>query len=383
MPQKKNRVGEERMMNNGMRAKIITYRNHKDIDIQFENGAIRTNVIYLNFQRGSVRPSRRTMTRTMNNGLAATIVKWRNRYDIDIQFEDGAIVEHVRHQSFIRGQITHPYIKYTYSMSLQEFAIMYYLRDLGFVKIPKGTWKDKGFGGFELDFYHPQKSVAIEYDGEVHNMDNSRERDISKNQKCNELGIKLFRIRHPRCIELNSFNSESYTLDYAKQITSRLFDCKQELEEILARCGILFDVNFINFNRDKDKILVEYNDAYINRDAKQRVGEEIYNHSVQQRMTVIAYRAYDDIDVQFEDGTIKQSVRYNQFQSGELSHPSRWNHIGVKSIHSSGEEMEIIAYRNYRDCDIKFTDGTIAYGKRFDHFQKGHIQKPEINQESE
>lgn len=49
-----DRIGEERTMNCGMKAKIIAYRNNKDIDVKFEDGYIIKNTIYGNFKRGKI-----------------------------------------------------------------------------------------------------------------------------------------------------------------------------------------------------------------------------------------------------------------------------------------------------------------------------------------
>lgn len=48
------------------------------------------------------------MTCTMNYGLKATIIAYRNAKDIDVQFEDGTIREHVRASHFIAAHLTHP-----------------------------------------------------------------------------------------------------------------------------------------------------------------------------------------------------------------------------------------------------------------------------------
>ena len=50
-----DRTKEERTMNNGMKAVIIAYRNALDIDVQFEDGTIVTNKQYGNFNIGSIR----------------------------------------------------------------------------------------------------------------------------------------------------------------------------------------------------------------------------------------------------------------------------------------------------------------------------------------
>lgn len=51
---KKDRTGEERIMNCGQRAKIIKYRSATDIDIKFESGYVSKHKAYNNFLTGKI-----------------------------------------------------------------------------------------------------------------------------------------------------------------------------------------------------------------------------------------------------------------------------------------------------------------------------------------
>ena len=46
-----------------------------------------------------------------NCGLMMTVIKYYNIDDIDIQFEDGIIIKHVRTNHFLNGSVRHPIIK--------------------------------------------------------------------------------------------------------------------------------------------------------------------------------------------------------------------------------------------------------------------------------
>lgn len=50
-----NRVGQEALNNQGCMMTVIAYRNHKDIDVQFEDGTIVTNREYGDFKKGSIK----------------------------------------------------------------------------------------------------------------------------------------------------------------------------------------------------------------------------------------------------------------------------------------------------------------------------------------
>ena len=46
--------------------------------------------------------------RLMNNGQKATCIAYRKASDIDIQFEDGTIIEHCSKSNFYSGKIKNP-----------------------------------------------------------------------------------------------------------------------------------------------------------------------------------------------------------------------------------------------------------------------------------
>lgn len=111
-----NKVGEIRTMNCGMKATIIQYRKSIDIDAQFEDGYIAEHKTYDNFKNGRITTrnikqvrknkinNRLGETRTMNCGMKATIIQYRKSIDIDVQFEDGYIVN-IKHIRILKTEI--------------------------------------------------------------------------------------------------------------------------------------------------------------------------------------------------------------------------------------------------------------------------------------
>jgi len=102
-----------------------------------------------------------------------------------------------------------------------------------------------------------------------------------------------------------------------------------------------------------------------------------------QYATIIAYRGSKDIDVRFEDGTIVEHKHYEKFKKGAIQNPQikrvkrlKINHLNETRTMSNGMSATIIAYRNYKDIDIKFEDGIIVTHKRYEHYKKGYIQYP-------
>ena len=110
-----DRLGEIRMMNCGMEATIVRYNTSKDIDVRFEDGTIVKHRMYDKFEKGRIaHPNTKDRfgeTRMMNCGMEATIIRYGRYEDIDIRFEDGAVVEHKTYNAFKKGEIAHSLIK--------------------------------------------------------------------------------------------------------------------------------------------------------------------------------------------------------------------------------------------------------------------------------
>lgn len=114
----KNRLGETRMMNCGMKATIIRYGNAGDIDVRFEDRAIAKRKGYREFKKGKIaNPNIKTSaenrlgeTWMMNCGMEATIIRYGGCNDIDVRFEDGAVAKHKLYDPFKKSKIAHPSI---------------------------------------------------------------------------------------------------------------------------------------------------------------------------------------------------------------------------------------------------------------------------------
>lgn len=107
-----DRTGEERIMNCGMKAKIIKYNNGDDIDVRFENGIISYNKTYQSFKKGNIKYNHNKIgeIRIMNCGMKAEIIEYRNCNDIDIKFEDGYIKKRISYKHFLEENVSHPFI---------------------------------------------------------------------------------------------------------------------------------------------------------------------------------------------------------------------------------------------------------------------------------
>ena len=97
-----NHIGETVIATNGQKLTLLAWRNKYDIDAQFEDGYIKYKVAYGNFKKGNVK-NPNLLYYVKNNrigevgystkGQKMTIIGWNTCKDITVQFEDGTEVK--------------------------------------------------------------------------------------------------------------------------------------------------------------------------------------------------------------------------------------------------------------------------------------------------
>lgn len=100
-------------------------------------------------------------------------------------------------------------------------------------------------------------------------------------------------------------------------------------------------------------------------------------------MKIDRYGDVHDIDVKFEDGTIVKNKTYRNFKNGKIKNPNfscesiyKTKKIGEIRTLSNGLTAKIIKWNNYEDIDVEFLDGTIVRHKSYRNFKKGKIAHP-------
>ena len=290
MRKSKNRIGESNIANNGQVMTIIEYKNYKDIDIQFEDGTIVKNKNYNRFLKGYIKnpnlsntniKSRIGETNINKNRQTMTIVEYRRNNDINIQFEDGFIVKHRNYQNFLKGNIKKS------NLSIKN--------KIGETRIAKNGQT------MTIIKYRNSKDIDIQFEDGT----------IVKNKRYSN--FKNGRIR--------------------------------------------------NSNLSNIRI-------------KNRIGETNVAHNGQ-IMTIITYRNANDIDIQFEDGTIFKNKSYYNFLKGTINKQNiNINKTGETKQAKNGQIMTIIKYRRCDDIDVQFEDGTIIKNRNYSAFKKGEIKNP-------
>ncbi len=139
--------------------------------------------------------------------------------------------------------------------------------------------------------------------------------------------------------------------------------------------SIAYKKNYANFISGKiaHPTITKSNDFH-----GDRVGEISINRQGLE-MQIIAYRGADDIDVQFKiDGYISKHKTYCSWKEGKIGHPNYYKltHEGEISIASNGQTMKIIEWFSFDNVTVQFEDGTIVYNKSYKEFKHGHIKNP-------
>ena len=100
--------------------------------------------------------------KTMNCGLKAKIIKYKNCEDIDVQFEDGYIKKHVQYDKFKKGIIKNPYAITVYGIGfLGETKIV---DESGIILKSYVCWRDMIKRCYDVKFQEKQptyKGVTV------------------------------------------------------------------------------------------------------------------------------------------------------------------------------------------------------------------------------
>lgn len=141
---RKYSVGYTKTNRQGLNYTVIEYRDRLDIDVQFEDGLvvqhipvtkINQNTLYhpdYPIPKNKRTPIAQRLGETRNNskGRKMTIIAYRGADDIDVQFENGFVVEHTQYQLFERGTITDPFCPSFYGVGYLGMRTIYTKSDV-------------------------------------------------------------------------------------------------------------------------------------------------------------------------------------------------------------------------------------------------------------
>ena len=298
-----NRLGETKMMNCGMEATIIRYGGVRDIDVCFKDGTVAEHKVYNAFEKGNIaHPSttakaRLGETRMMKCGMEATIIRYNRCDNINVRFEDGAVVEHRKYREFKKGEIANPNIKASAENRLGETRMMNCGTEATIIRYGGATDIDVRFEDGAI----VENRIYREFkNGEI----------INPNTKAfaeNRLG------------------------------KTRLMNCG--MEATIIRYGGATDIDV----RFEDGDVVEhrtYNQFKKGGIANSNTKVSAENCLGETRMmncgmeaTIIRYENAKNIDVRFEDGAVTKDKSYAPFKKGGIAHRSLSLSHGSKDFH--------------------------------------------------
>ena len=124
--------------------------------------------------------------------------------------------------------------------------------------------------------------------------------------------------------------------------------------------------------RNRDAVLIY---------AELHTGETIFSKTYGMKMTLIAWRGCNDIDVQFEDGTIVKEQYYHSFCAGNIKYPDflKKQRLGMTKLMNCGMKATIVEYFDSTDMTVQFEDGYVKKHVLFKAFAKGATTNPNLN----
>jgi hypothetical protein len=286
-------------------------------------------------------------TNIASNGQKITIIAYNGADDINIQFEDGTIVTNKTYQSFKTGSVRNPNKKNLKDYKIGETNIANNGQVMTIIDYRGADDIDIQFEDGTIVTNRTYKSFKNRC---IRNHNIQKNKDKIKKDKSK---------RNDRIGETNIMNNGQLAtiIDYRNN---------NDIDVQFEDCTIVYNKNYRCFQIGKIK------------NPNKKVGINIGDSKISNngmKMTIIAYRGYTDIDVQFEDGTVVNSITSSQWSNGNIKYPIN-KRIGETVIAKNGQKMILIAYRKATDIDVQFEDGTIVTNKTYDCFKEGNIRNP-------
>ena len=99
--------------------------------------------------------------------------------------------------------------------------------------------------------------------------------------------------------------------------------------------------------------------------------------------TVVEYNGANNITVKYEDGREIKHRLFRDFETGGIhkyTNEEIYNQrIGEKKMMHCGMECTIVAYRSYNDIDVEFDDGYKLFHRNYGKFKDGGIQNKNLD----
>ena len=356
-------TGEKATALNGQVMELIAYRCRTDVDVRFEDGTVVTGKNYDRFRRGLIsnpnfiinrhKKEREGEKRVNRYGEEMEITRYGSYTDIDVRFCSGAVVKRRSYADFLKDNIKDP------DRERRELEKKW----LGQVNVARNGMNMKVIACRKYD----DADIRFE-DGTV----------------IEHISLKHFEdrsIRHPG-LEHPRFNSRVGETAMAA--------CGQMMTIIAYRGAGDIDIRFEDGTIVENRAYAKFREGNIGHPGLPRRRKEpapitdrtgeTGTASDGSTIKIVAFRGYDDIDVEFADGAVSRHRQYTQFTRGEIRNPNaphglskRQSRVGEVRVMKNGLSATIIAYRNNKDVTVRFENGVVRERMCYSNFVKGDI----------
>lgn len=310
---------KENINTQGLKMKIITYRNCTDCDIEFEDGTIVKNTSYSLFAKGSLKnPNHKASSflgnervgrvSTNNKGQKMTIISYEDCENVIVEFEDkttkvcsynnfmnGFVSKTNKHKAAERIGIKRTVNGDTYEIIQYNNAVDIRVKRLSDGKVFSSTY-DKFLKSEVPVIFNPHGKIKW-----VEHLDDININAKSKRKLDKRVGETVIR--------------NGYTFKIVDYINTNNVIVQCVENSLYLRTTYYRFINH-QFNMKFDKNTVTRR--------KKRVDHtgEIVTKRNGDVMTIIAFRGCRDFDVQFSDGTIVTAKLYTDFLRGTIKNPN-------------------------------------------------------------
>lgn len=263
-------------------------------------------------------------SKLMKCGLYATIVRWHNKNDIDVEFDGGLMMKSIQYRRFARGSLS---------------PTLYY------------SDEQKQWLADNRPKHGSLQSLTEDFNERFHTQRSTR----SIARFCSKNNISSY----PRVVSKYS----SYPRVVSKHVGETLkMKCGFNATIIEWRSTYDIDVRFENG-------VVRNSMSYLNFKRRSitcfdRVGDFIKEHLHEKRAMaggfvgeIVAIRNRKDIDVKWGDGTVTEHLSYRNFESGHVRIPLNVKYLHQKAKMHCGLMAEIVDINSFKDIVVRFEDG--------------------------
>lgn len=333
----------------------------------------------------------------MNCGLWAEITRFGSVVDIDLRFEDGTERRNVAYAAFLAGQVIpegfyqsrHLGEKRMMKCGLEAVIIRYEDQFDMDVRFSDGSERFHVlYAVFRSDNLQPEgfrkKKADEAVIGQWRMMNCGEKARIIERRTSKDCDVEFEdgSIRHG-VRQFHFLNGElSPEGYYEKRHLGEKRTMRNGLEGTITACP---DAQHITVRLSNgDEAVVTYNafrDGYVKsktlekRRKDSHVGER-YKQNCGLWAAIVEYENANSVKVRFDNGEVREGIRYNKLKAGSVLPPSQQqrNRIGDRYLQSCGLWAEIIADRGAADLDVRFDNGRIRGHVKLSDLKKGIVQ---------